>query len=248
MINTSTTPIINIKPATHPISVQLPDKYNITSTHTANLDIPILPTDATEAHLFPALGSTSLLSIGKLCDAGCEAKFRANDCIITFMGDVILKGERNSQTNNLWQIATTKQQQPKHLANNINVPGATPQDIIQFFHAAFFSPVISTFQKAIANKFINIPGLTEQALKQHTPNSIATAKGHMRQKRQGIQSTKVEKVLPLLPTDMNTNHQHAKKMLPTSGYLPNTVHQYNTHNQMTLLSHLTTMESHAYSR
>ena len=203
MINTSLSPIINIKQTDNPISVQLPDNHHIKSTHTANLDIPSLPLEATEAHLFPDLGATSLLSIGKLCDAGCEAKFRATDCIITFMGDVILKGTRNhTTTNNLWQIATTKQKETKHSANAISIPGATPKDIILFFHAAFFAPVLSTFIKAIASNFINIPGLTIQALKQHAPNAVATAKGHMRQKRQGIQSTKVEPVLPLLPIDI----------------------------------------------
>ena len=114
MINTSMSPIINIKQTDKPISVQLPDNHHIKSTHTGNLDIPSLPLEATEAHLFPDLGATSLLSIGKLCDAGCEAKFRATDCIITFMGDVILKGTRNhTTTNNLWQVATTKQNETK---------------------------------------------------------------------------------------------------------------------------------------
>ena len=53
-------PVINVKP-------------NIMkSTHTYSLNIPWLPTAATEAHIVPGLVHVSLISIKKLIDAGCQ--------------------------------------------------------------------------------------------------------------------------------------------------------------------------------
>ena len=51
-----------------------------------------------------------------------------------------------------------------------------------------------------AQYLINFPGLTLAKWRKHCPNSIATAKGHMKQQRQGTRSTKTEPTpLPLLP-------------------------------------------------
>ena len=41
------------------------------STHTATLQIPLVPQAAKEAHTFVELGDTSLVSLGPLVDAGC---------------------------------------------------------------------------------------------------------------------------------------------------------------------------------
>ena len=63
--------------------------------------------------------------------------------------------------------------------------------LAQFLHATCFSPVTSTFVKAIKNNnFTTWPGLTEQLILRHLPTSIATLKGHMKQEFQGLQSTK----------------------------------------------------------
>ena len=68
-------PIINVRPTTDGISVLIPNGDHMLSTHTAELDLPHLPHQAKQVHLFPSLASGSLLSIGKLCDAGCYAVF-----------------------------------------------------------------------------------------------------------------------------------------------------------------------------
>ena len=213
MIDHTSQGVINIQPTDTPINVELPDASTIASTHTGNLDINCLPTNtATEAHLFPALGPTSLLSIGKLCDAGCEALFRAHECVIMFMGDVILRGSRGINTNRLWGININKGS--THRANAaITTPSATPADITKFIHAAFFSPVLSTLTKALQLKYINnVPGLSLQTLKLYPPHSIATVKGHMKQKRQGTNSTKKEPTpLPLLPNVDDDNYQFPKQ-------------------------------------
>ena len=67
----------------------------------------------------------------------------------------------------------------------------THLDLARFLHAACFSPVPSTFIKAIKNNhFSTWPGLTSELITKHLPMSIATAKGHLNQERQNIQSTK----------------------------------------------------------
>eukprot|EP00978_Attheya_sp_CCMP212_P043503 scaffold285366_cov39-Attheya_sp.AAC.1 len=51
------TPVINSTPVSPGIFVQLPDGSSIESSHKATLNIPGLPTAATECHIFPALKS-----------------------------------------------------------------------------------------------------------------------------------------------------------------------------------------------
>ena len=62
------------------------------STHTAQLSIPGLPKAALEAHLFPALNNTSLLSISQLCDSDCKALFTKNKVQIKHQGQIALEG------------------------------------------------------------------------------------------------------------------------------------------------------------
>eukprot|EP00978_Attheya_sp_CCMP212_P018414 scaffold50382_cov35-Attheya_sp.AAC.2 len=45
------------------------------SSHTANLNLPDLPAEAGDCHIFPTLTSRSLLSIGQLCDHDCKVTF-----------------------------------------------------------------------------------------------------------------------------------------------------------------------------
>ena len=177
-------PLLDTIQATNdPIHIHLPDGSRLQSTHTAQLHE--LPSKATMAHLFPGLADTALLSIGQLCDAGCQATFTKSTCIITLHGKTILEGERNHDTNNLWYIKALL----LHSAYKVTTTNATtPPMLVAFAHAAFFSPTIASLERALANNYIiNYPGLTSTTLKKYPPHSVATAKGHMTQTRQGIQ-------------------------------------------------------------
>ena len=68
-------PTVNKKPAQQPISASLPDGDKIHSTHTGDLDLPELPQAARFAHILPGLDKYSLISVVKLCNAGCEVAF-----------------------------------------------------------------------------------------------------------------------------------------------------------------------------
>jgi hypothetical protein len=190
------------------------------ATHTAELPIPALPYAARQAHLFPALSSGALLSIGQLCDHGCQAVFNASTVNIIKNNKTILQGQRNP-TNGMWVIQlpapakdTFPQQAPalqqpiacsatETTAAAIDAPAPkqalacsaiahkTKADLVAFLHAACFSPATSTFLRAIkAGYFATWPGLTPELVTQHLPKSIASVKGHLDQQRKNVRSTK----------------------------------------------------------
>jgi hypothetical protein len=62
-------------------------------------------------------------------------------------------------------------------------------------HAACFSPVKSTWIKAIKNgNFLSWPGLTEHAVEKHLSKSTATTKGHLNQQRQNARTTQIKSI------------------------------------------------------
>jgi hypothetical protein len=86
-------PVTNQQPTAHGIDVILPDGSSITSSHTALLQLPnILPLIAQLAHMFPDLKSSSLISIGQLCDHGCTATFDSTQVHIHYQDDIIMTG------------------------------------------------------------------------------------------------------------------------------------------------------------
>ena len=61
----------------------------------------------------------------------------------------------------------------------------TQQQLVQWFHAAAFSPCPSTFLDAIQrNFFATWPGLTANIVRRHLTQTDATVKGHLDQQRQ----------------------------------------------------------------
>ena len=67
----------------------------------------------------------------------------------------------------------------------------TQADLVQFLHHAAFIPVTSTWTQAIdVGYFTTWPVLTSELVRKYLPKSLAAAKGHMRQDRQNIRSTK----------------------------------------------------------
>lgn len=76
---------------------------------------------------------------------------------------------------------------------------STTSDLVQFLHAACFSPVPSTLIKAIDNgHFATWPSFTAANVRRYLPKSPATVKGHLNQVRKNQRSTKTK---PLKPDD-----------------------------------------------
>ena len=90
-------------PAKFPITVKLPDGTRIQNTNECYLPIPDIPHDSIITRIFPQLQTASLLSLGQLCNAGCDATFNKDTLAVYLRGKKILKGSRNYVTK-MWEV------------------------------------------------------------------------------------------------------------------------------------------------
>jgi hypothetical protein len=90
------------------------------------------------------------------------------------------------------------------------------QDIVQYLHQAAGSPVPSTWIKAIDAGFFtsHLAQSHQQTCKKHLPKSLATAKGHLHQERQGLQSTQPKPVTLTIPNPDPDTCTHLVFMQP----------------------------------
>ena len=186
-----------------PILVGLPNGDCLQSTNKeCTLALMQLPTTARTAHIIPGLTHSSLISIGTLCDAGCTATFDSTHVKITKNDMTLLTGIREHRTG-LWRLPLVDPptlhindhnkitEAPTHKLHQLNSVYSTTTiaALVKFLHAAAFSPVVSTWIKAIKNGFFQSwPGLTATAVHKHFPHSVASTKGHMDQTRKNIRS------------------------------------------------------------
>jgi hypothetical protein len=207
-------PYINALPAHPGLDVLLPRGAIMRSTHTATLDIPALPLAARHCHLFPALTSGSLISIGQLCDHGCTAHFDATTVTITCASSPVLVGTHSPSTG-IWQVPHPRpnvaaqqpilqQQAPSpsaawpdtlvlqapHPAHALAAQQSTMSEQVAFYHAAMFYPNVSTWCKAIDAGFLTTwPALTSSQVCCHLPSAAPMIKDHLDQQRANQQST-----------------------------------------------------------
>jgi len=194
-------PVVNIKPAIQPLTAMMPDGETVTSTHTCELDMPMLPPKAREGHRMPGL-KHSLIAVIKLCNAGCEVKFTKIGCTISYRGRIILHAHKCTN-NGMWMVPLTQQQAtttdsisnvPNEVVNNIHTT-TNKAELARYIHQLLLSPPKSTLLQAIKNTkagegIHTIPGLTYELISKHLPASTATEKGHMQRQRQGVRSTR----------------------------------------------------------
>ena len=80
---------------------------------------------------------------------------------------------------------------PHSLFSNNDHALSTKLEIVQYPHQSAFSPVVSTWITTITSGFFTTwPGITCALVRKHVPKSLATAKGHLRQDRKNVQSTR----------------------------------------------------------
>ena len=192
----------------------------MTSTHEAELDLPMLPPAARHIHIVPDLASSTLLSMGQFCDAGCTVTFTAAIVEIYHNDTLILVGHRSPATT-LWHLSLPTNPIPPAVSSHTalaTVGSATPAALVAFAHAALFSPVLSTLQLALQKGYItNFPGLTATLLRKHPPHSIAMIKGHMDQSRQNQRSTRTDTQPDTAPTpDATPSSPSDDDIAPTS--------------------------------
>ena len=162
-----------------PLTIKLPNGHHINCTGTTSIDWPDLPPTARTAHVLPQLNPHSLISIGVLCDDDCIATFDKESVKIHQHNTPILQGHR--LPNGLWSLPLYSHQPQA----NALFPEQTQRDLVQWLHAAAFSPSISSFLEATEQKvFATWPNLTPQVIHRYLQPSVATAKGHLNQQRQ----------------------------------------------------------------
>ena len=160
---------------------------------------------------------SSLISLGQLCDDNCVVVLGKYLLEVIKDNKVVLRGPRSTSGDGLWDIPLPQAPDPTPTLLNINptpriippsitqrTPTVKPQslnviirkdkshqDLVQYLHAAAFSPTHNTFIQAIKRNFLlSWPGLTVELVKKHLPVSIHTAKGHLNQEKSGLQSTR----------------------------------------------------------
>ena len=155
------------------------------STHKGELPLPLLPKAAQHVHLVPKMSEYSLLSVTELCNAEYEVHF-FKDCACIYYNNKIVYKAQQDRESNLWILNIEPQEavmeHPMPLLSNQNkdptlqhlCQGAigipTQHQLVQYAHAALYSPAISTLQQALDKGYIqNIPGLTNKSLHKYPP-------------------------------------------------------------------------------
>ena len=135
--------------------------------------------------------------MGQLADDGCKIILNKNTLNVYKNYKNILTGFRNKH-DGLWDIplpinASPRIQEhpPTQKLNIIIHKNQTKRNLMQYLHASLFSPTKSTLLTAIKNgNFIGWPGFSFENASKHLSETPATAKGHLDQHRQNLQSTK----------------------------------------------------------
>ena len=217
----SSSQCIQKTPTHNGLRVGTPTGAVMVASHDALLDLKHLPVQLTPAAraatVHPSLSSKSLLSLGQLCDHGCDYVLLDKSYVSVIQDGVVsVIGKRDTRTG-LWFVdiepnpsaAALPTQHPtySHQANSA-YEQSTKKDLINFLHRAAFSPSVSTWTKAIdSNFFATWPGLTADAVRKFLPKSLNTAKGHLKAARKNQRSTKVAPVPPPLMTTPSSPSQ-----------------------------------------
>ncbi len=78
-------PVANKRPATHPITINLPDGSKVKSTHMCNVVVTGLPHPLV-GHIVPNLAIALLFGICLLSNAGCIVVFDKDKCNTWYKG------------------------------------------------------------------------------------------------------------------------------------------------------------------
>ncbi|KAL7488941.1 hypothetical protein ACHAW6_014541, partial [Cyclotella cf. meneghiniana] len=166
--------------------------------HVTQLPFKNISSNALQADSFDDF-PTSLMSVGKISDAGTVSIFTSDgvtvhneqDVLITCRGEPILIGVRDEhgryriplhQHQGQWQprSPSKKARQTLRQANSVYDLPSTEQ-AIKWMHAVCGYPVKSTWLKAVK---------AEKNVRKYYPETTETAKGHLNQTRQNVRSTK----------------------------------------------------------
>jgi hypothetical protein len=131
-----------------PLNVNMPNGMTIQSSHTCNLLLTDLPHQARQAHILPGLVHNSLISVGQLCDNECSVTFTQDQVTVSKNENCVMYGSRDPKSR-LWRVDLKKKFERNHEQCNHAHDNNNQKDLINYLHAACFSPVKSTWITAI---------------------------------------------------------------------------------------------------
>jgi hypothetical protein len=199
----------DLRPALQPISVKQPDGTLICSTHRAYLPgLAHLRREAARVDIFrdQDLPHTSLMSLGKLYDAGCEAHLDAKAIVVSNPDTTPLyRGERNRATG-LWDVDWRNPLPPStstSATNEAPAPQASPPlnalqhggtalvalsltsnaQRVGFYHAALGSPPVATLLTALRANILPTLPIDIDMVRKAPPTTMATAERHLDARR-----------------------------------------------------------------
>jgi hypothetical protein len=198
-------PCSNKQAAHVPLNVNMPNGTTIQLSHTCNLLLADLPPQARQTHILPGLVHNSLILVGQLWDNECSVTLTQGQVTISKNGKHLMYGSRDPKSR-LWRVDLKQKFKTKHVQCNDAHDTNNQKDLINYLHAAYFSPVKSTWIKAIKNgNFSSWPGLTEHAVENHLSKSTSTTKCHLNQQRQNARTTKI-KDAKVIVTELDIDH------------------------------------------
>jgi hypothetical protein len=131
----------NDKQAAHvPLNVNMPSGTTIQSSHTCNLLLTDLPHQARQAHILPGLVHNSLISVGQLCDNECSVTFTQDQVTVSRNEKIVMYGSRDPKSR-LWRVNLKQKVKPEIVQCNHAHDNNNQKDLINYLHAACFSPV-----------------------------------------------------------------------------------------------------------
>jgi hypothetical protein len=123
-------------------------------------------------------------------------------------GNDVIYGSRDPKSR-LWRVNLKQRMKPEIAQCNHAHDNNNQKDLINYLHAACFSPIKSTWIKAIKNgNFSSWPGLNEHSVEKYLSKSTSTAKVHLNQQRQNARTTKIKDAHLL---DSETDQDHGVK-------------------------------------
>jgi hypothetical protein len=113
----ATAPCNNKQEAHVPFSVNMPIGTMIQSSHTCDLLLADLPPLTRKAHILPGLVHNSLISVGQLCDNGCNVTFTQEQVTVSRDGTCVMYGSQDPRSR-LWRVDLKQKFETKHVQCN----------------------------------------------------------------------------------------------------------------------------------
>jgi hypothetical protein len=184
--------------------VKAADGVKLTATNTAMWPTSALSKGARQSYIIPGV-QERLISVPVLSNNGYTTVFlpgqegvniyQSDDVTIKEKAPPVLQGCRDER--GLWFVPVADEATidpsmniVESAMNVYELPST--KEVVRWMHAALGYPTKSTLLTAAKHgNLVTFPGMTPENISKNFPESEETQKGHMKQTRQGVRSTKV---------------------------------------------------------